>query len=33
MATHVSILAWETPWAEELGGLQSMRVTKESDTT
>ena len=24
MATHLSILAWEIPWTEELGGLQSM---------
>ena len=24
MATHSSILAWEMPWAEEPGGLQSM---------
>ena len=24
MATHSSILAWEIPWTEELGGLQSM---------
>ena len=24
MATHASILAWETPWTEEPGGLQSM---------
>ena len=23
MATHSSILAWRTPWTEELGGLQS----------
>ena len=23
MATHCSILAWETPWTEELVGLQS----------
>ena len=23
MATHASILAWEIPWAEEPGGLQS----------
>ena len=23
MATHSSILAWRTPWMEELGGLQS----------
>ena len=22
MATHSSILAWRTPWTEELGGLQ-----------
>ena len=25
MATHSSILAWETPWTEEPGGLQSRR--------
>ena len=24
MATHSSILAWEIPWSEESGGLQSM---------
>ena len=24
MATHSSILAWEIPWMEEPGGLQSM---------
>jgi len=24
MATHSSILAWETPWTEVCGGLQSM---------
>ena len=24
MATHSCILAWETPWTEEPGGLQSM---------
>ena len=24
MATHSSILAWEIPWTEESGGLQSM---------
>ena len=23
MATHSSILAWETPWTEEAGGLQT----------
>ena len=25
MATHSGILAWEIPWTEEPGGLQSMR--------
>ena len=24
MATHSSILAWEIPWTEERGGLQSV---------
>ena len=24
MATHSGILAWEIPWTEEPGGLQSM---------
>ena len=33
MATHSSILAWRIPWTEEPGGLQSMGVAKESDTT
>ena len=33
MATHSSILAWEIPWTEEPGGLHSMGVAKESDTT
>ena len=28
MATHSSILAWKTPWAEEPGGLQSMGSQK-----
>ena len=32
MATHSSILAWEIPWAEEPGGLQSWGC-KELDTT
>ena len=32
MATHSSILAWEIPWTEEPGGLQS-QGHKESDTT
>ena len=33
MATHSCILAWETLWTEEPGGLQSVGVTKESATT
>ena len=38
MATHTSILAWEIPWTEEPGGLQSMwlkknQVKKEPNTT
>ena len=32
METHSSILAWETPWTEEPGGLQSMG-SQESDLT
>ena len=32
MATHFSILAWEIPWMEEPGGLQSMEF-QELDTT
>ena len=28
MATHSSILAWEIPWAEEPGGLQSTGLQK-----
>ena len=28
MATHPSILAWEIPWTEEPGGLQSMGLQK-----
>ena len=31
MATHSSILAWEIPWTEEPGGLQSMG-SQELDT-
>ena len=31
MATHSSILAWEIPWTEEPGGLQSMGL-QELDT-
>ena len=32
MVTHSSRLAWEIPWTEEPGGLQSMGL-QESDTT
>ena len=28
MATHRGILAWEIPWTEEPGGLQSMEVQR-----
>ena len=31
MATHSSIFAWEIPWTEEPGGLQSMGL-QESRT-
>ena len=35
IATHSGILAYEIPWTEELGGLQSMGAggLKEWDTT
>ena len=29
MAPHSSILAWRIPWAEELGGLQSMGLQRD----
>ena len=32
MATHCSVLAWETPWTEEPGGCNPWGH-KESDTT
>ena len=32
MTTHSKILAWEIPWIEEPGGLQSMG-SQELDTT
>ena len=32
IATHSNILAWETPWTEEPGGLQFMG-SQELDTT
>ena len=30
MATHSSILAWEIPWTEEPGGLQSMDLENQT---
>ena len=33
IATHSSILAWEIPWTEDPGRLQSTEVTKELDMT
>ena len=32
MATHCSILAWDIPWTQEPGWLQSMKL-QESDAT
>ena len=32
MATHSSILAWEIPWIEEPGGLQSMGLQESGRT-
>ena len=31
MATHSSILAWEIPWTEDPGRLQSMGSQSESE--
>ena len=28
MATHSNILAWEIPWTEESGGIQSMGLQR-----
>ena len=33
MATHSCILAWETPWTKEPGGVQSCGDQEESDST
>ena len=30
VATHSSILAWEIPWTEEPGGLQSMGLQSQT---
>ena len=32
MATHSSILAWEIPWTEKPGRLQSMELEKMDST-
>ena len=32
MKTHSSVLAWEIPWTEEPGGVQSVGL-QELDTT
>ena len=32
MATHSSILAWDIPWTEEPGGLQSAGLQKSQTT-
>ena len=32
MATHSNILAWEIPWTEEHGGLESMGSQKSQMT-
>ena len=31
-SNHSSILAWEIPWTEKPGGLQSMGLQREADT-
>ena len=31
MATHSSIPAWEIPWAEEPGGIQSMVLQRDGN--
>ena len=33
MTAHSSILAWEIPWTEEPGGIQSIGLQKELDMT
>ena len=33
VATHSSILAWEIPWIEEPGRLQSMGPQRDGHTT
>ena len=33
IATHSNIFAWEIPWTEDPGGLQSTGVAKELEIT
>ena len=33
MATHSSVLAWEVPWTEKPGRVESMDLQKELDMT
>ena len=33
MTPHSSTLAWETPWTEEPGGLQSLGLQRVRDMT
>ena len=33
MASHSSVFAWEIPWTEKPGRLQTMRLQKELDMT
>ena len=33
MANHSSILAWESPWTEEPGGLQFMGLQSQTDAS
>ena len=30
LATHYSLLAWRIPWTEEPGGLQAMRLQRDT---
>ena len=33
MATHPSVLAGKIPWAEQPGGIQSVRLQRAADVT
>ena len=30
MAMHLNILAWQIPWTQEPGGVESMRMQKDT---